>query len=348
MRPLLLLLLGLFVPAVVAPSPAAAASYCDGRAYLVYAEDSDSPSTLLSFDPATGVTEPVIALPVHLNALAASGDVFYAIARNKAVRVTADGIMTALGPIQGAPANNFSGAHAGAIHDDRWLLMHDERVYTIALDTMSVTNAARLTQPLRIGDWAADDQGRLLALSTLERPTELVSVDPATGAVETLSRPAGLPGGSSFGAVWILGDQLYAWHNGKDAIYRIDLTQPDSAILVASGLGTGSTDGAACAAPPASPAPPLPAPITAPARLLPVAPPDGVLITPDTTPSVLPRTPRRPAPPPQAQPAIAAGRATSAEEPKDSQMRTRKWVAAAVVVLTMAGLLGLRSQSSRQ
>lgn len=350
-----LLLLPLLIP-LSALAPGTAPSYCDGYGYVAH----EAP--LLRFDPRTGATTAVRDLPAHVNAMAVHDGHLFALARPGArpVRLSPDGQTAELGPIVGAPAGDFNGAYVAAAHQGSWLLLHEDRLFRVDLETLTVTGKAALAEPIRIGDWAADEQGRLLSLSTAGDRASLIGVDADSGAVEVLAYPAGLPADSVFGAVWLLGDHLYAWHNAQRAIYRVDLSRPDSAQLLASGLPAGSVDGASCDAPPETPTPvpsqsPTPGGIAAPVPIPPggtVPPPAGVTLT----------TPPAPRASPARTPAVASSRAPRQPGPAPSQetlprsktelwwvptesiesSTTRRFVAAGAGALALLTLLTLR------
>lgn len=327
--------------------PVAAASYCDGGAYLL------SGTALLRFEPGKGLS-PVATLPIGLNAVGASDGAFYGIGGRRVYRYTLDGELTDLG------AADFNGAYVGAIAGGTWYLMHDKRVHSLDLASLKVSRSAVLSKPLRIGDWAAAPSGQLFAVSTLDGPPALVRIDPRDGSVTILARPSGLAPGSTYGAVWLLDDRLYALHNGTGRLYAINLAQPEPAIVVASLPPTTSADAASCPLrqlpPTASPSPsPSPTPTggTSPAPSAAVATVATVAAAPapPAPPAVVPPVPAAPRlsvpratpPPPAVLERVMPQAQAGAGPPAEDRARTRKWVAAGIVALAMAGLLGARA-----
>jgi hypothetical protein len=241
------------------------------------------------------------------------------------------------------------GDQAGDVEDDggSWYLLDGDRVYTVALSSLAVTSVTTLSRQVRLGDWAYWN-GALIALSTLDSPNALVQIDPLTGAVTELARPAGLSRGSTYGAIWVLGDRLYALHNGEGRLYGIDLSHPSSAELVASGLRTTRADGAACPpgmAPPAQGLPPIGEPPVAPAATSrprhapPAIAPPGMAAPINPAPARPPavNAPRGPKP----VRARAAQPATSVNPADPTPLR--RWIAAGVVVLAIGGRIATRA-----
>lgn len=342
------------------PMPArATVSYCDGYAYLTQGRQ------LLRFDPVAMTATPIRELPTPVNALAASDDRLYALTRpdSRPVALTIDGAIVELGPIQGGPPGGFAGAYVAASHSGSWLLMHDERVFTVPFQPreggLEVSSEARLSATLQIGDWATDANGHLLTISTREDRASLVRIEPQSGTVEVLGYPAGLPSDSVFGAIWRLGHKLYAWHNSTGGIYELDLTRPDVARKVVGAPAGGTVDAASCE-PPTPPPSSLPSPATPSlgGPVQPFQPPPvgqataGVDVsintaTPPPTPSVAPRP--TPSPVRRPTPKSAAPITDQAREvPVEDEKSTRRWVAAGAVAMTLTLLLARRGRGTRR
>ncbi len=281
---------------------------CAPGAFIV--QDTTAGLRLLRFDQTTLDMTQITFLPgTSVNALAAAGSSLYAIARSpaRAIRIGHDGAFADLGPIAGAPADNFAAAYSGAISGDHWYLLQDQVVYTVSLTARAVVRTAALASPIDIGDWAYW-RGSLLGLSTVGR-AELVSVNPVSGAVSVLAEPGGLPEGSSYGAAWLLNGQLHALHNATGQIFRLDPGNPSTPAVPVALLGsdTASSDGASCPAY----TPPSPSPSPSPST-----PPSPAPSPSTSEPPASPAPPSNPAPPwPSCPPASTAPPSASAVSP---------------------------------
>ncbi|WP_158303099.1 DUF6923 family protein [Prauserella endophytica] len=214
---------------------------------------------------------------------------------------------------------------AAAVSGNRWFLLDDEVLYTVAIDPagpdyLRVTEAVPLTPEGLSG--AVDDidvdprTGLLYGVAADYPRSPVVRIDPGSGTASVVPGPA-LPPSTAYGAVAFGPDgALYATANvagGRSRLYRVPLDGAGEVIELSDGPALRGSDATACLAipepdpaPPSTtprPAPPPPPPPPAPsAPTSEPTPPSRLPAPPAPTPERPPPSPEAPQPPPQPSP----------------------------------------------
>ncbi|WP_408952307.1 DUF6923 family protein [Lysobacter sp. Hz 25] len=224
---------------------------CDARLWLEQSPGAPTPTTLYQIGTSTNplTFNPVGTTNLLYNAVGYNtGDNYqYGLVTsntNTLVRIGADGTTVSLGAVSGLPvATYISGAFGTAANI---LYVKDNvaagtTMYAINVATLTATPVT-LSAAINIADWAW--VGGLLYGVT--NGGQLVSVNPATGAVTSIGPPNGLPAGF-FGAIYGAPNGLFgSGNNPPSGFYQFDLAT-GAATLISGAPGSSSNDGSNCA-----------------------------------------------------------------------------------------------------
>ncbi|MBX9400232.1 DUF11 domain-containing protein [Lysobacter sp. BMK333-48F3] len=224
---------------------------CDSRLWLEQAPNGTTPTTLYQID--------TNANPLTFNPIGIASSTYNAVgynttdnyqyglitnpAGNTLVRIGADGSAQPVGAVTGLPSAVYiTGAFgtAGSILYVKDNTAAGTAMYAINVTTLTATPVA-LSAAINIADWAW--VGGLLYGVT--NGGQLVSVNPATGAVTNIGAPNGLPAGF-FGAIYGAPNGLYgSGNNPPNGFYKFDLIT-GAATLISGAPGSQANDGSNC------------------------------------------------------------------------------------------------------
>lgn len=217
---------------------------CDSRMWVA----QNSPTQLTRIDTTIN--------PFSYSAVGGTNPIYNALGYNSAdnymyglqgstarlVRIGADGTALDLGLVSGLPVQSyFSGAFASTGNMLYTMAFPSQnQLYTINVATMTAT-AITLSRSVTVADFAFI--GGLLY--SVEQSGQLISINPATGAVTNLGAPNSLGSASNFGALFGAPNGLYGVYN-SGGFYKIDLLT-GAVTLISSAPSSNGNDGANCA-----------------------------------------------------------------------------------------------------
>lgn len=278
-------------------------------------------------------------LPAQVNAIAYAPDqdLYYGIADEEIVTITAEGVLT----WRGESPDDLGDANAGAIMDDEWLLTGTGGLHAIDIAPDSPTylttvRRVELSHWSRLADWdVSPTDGALYAVDTGGTGSaSVIRIDPVTGSVTTLATPRALPGDGDYGSIVVDAElTMHAFHNPTGILFHIPLANPESVTATPLGPPARVADGARCPRLKPSPTPsPTPSPSSSPTPPPTSAPPTTVEPPPFTPTEESSHAPTSPpsesaaaSPPPSPSKVLLNAPAIAHAEP-DDHMATRAFL----------------------
>jgi uncharacterized repeat protein (TIGR01451 family) len=262
------LLVGLaaLLAVLLAATPASAAPFACEESTVFVSQNQDTQLYRLVYGAGSTTFEAVgPAAGLQYNALSFNQDdgYLYAIGLSTSVRghllqIDSAGGVTDLGLVSGLPtgASGSNSLVTGAFDADGDLYLAENRItnviYRVDLGTQTATSIT-LSQSVRLADWAF--VGGVLWGVEVPDSTDLVRIDPSTGAVTRFANdvvPADNPG---YGAAWTYGNgHLGLSSNGTGQVYEVAITDPTGAtptfelVSTVTGPSSAQNDGASCVA----------------------------------------------------------------------------------------------------
>ncbi|MDX2974591.1 DUF6923 family protein, partial [Kribbella solani] len=249
--------------AVVSAGPSVAAAECS---YLDFQSAGyQSASRLIRVDLPSGRTSDLGRLGYQVQAAgyARTQDLVYGIAtrdhggwlprRPHLVSVTRQGKVTDLGEVRHG-VGGLADASAGAVVGSRFYVRDHLRLYTVDINPASssyrrVVGVVRLSLlGLEVEDFGADpSSGVLYGVATWGHVAKLVTLSPATGAVQVVANVPGIPWQDGYTSVVVTNSSVYAVHTGHgrpSQLYRIGFD--GSATKLTTTRPLANSDAAGC------------------------------------------------------------------------------------------------------